>query len=353
MSKITIGLEIGSKAIKAVELLHKKGNYELKKLVRVEIPYEKKKEVATLEALRTLIRDHRINTRRIVLGVGGESVIVRRVNLPLMRKRELKQAIRWEAERYIPYPIDEICLDFHILEETSFRKKKEMAVVLVGVKKEVVENHLGLLQKADIIPQIIDANALALYNVFDLSYREGMKRAAILEIGHQVTTLVLMDEGNLFLVRNINIGGALFTQNIAEELKVEYPEAERIKEKYGFLVSSERAESEEEIKVKEEIDKIMRKSVNSLVEEIIRSFDYYASQTKGAVIEKVILSGGSSYLPDIDKFLAEELGIPVMKGNPFEHIIYKKEEFSSIFLARLGPIFSIGAGLALREISSL
>ncbi len=180
-----------------------------------------------------------------------------------------------------------------------------------------------------------------------------MKRAAILEIGHQVTTLVLMDEGNLFLVRNINIGGALFTQNIAEELKVEYPEAERIKEKYGFLVSSERAESEEEIKVKEEIDKIMRKSVNSLVEEIIRSFDYYASQTKGAVIEKVILSGGSSYLPDIDKFLAEELGIPVMKGNPFEHIIYKKEEFSSIFLARLGPIFSIGAGLALREISSL
>jgi len=353
MSKTTIGLEIGARAIKAVELLHKKGNYELKKLVRVEIPYKKKKEVATLEALRSLIGDHRINTHRIVLGVGGESVIVRRVNLPLMRKRELKRAIRWEAERYIPYPIDEICLDFHILKETSLRKKKEMTVILVGVKKEVVENHLQLLQKADIIPQIIDANVLALYNVFDLSYGEGMKRAAILEIGHQVTTLMLMDEGNLFLVRNINIGGALFTQNIAEELKVGYPEAEKIKEKYGFLVSSERAESEEEIKVKEEIDKIMRKSMNSLVEEIIRSFDYYTSQTKGAVIEKVILSGGSSYLRNIDKFLAEELGVPVMKGNPFEHIICKKEEFSSISLARVDSIFSVGAGLALREIPSL
>lgn len=353
MSKITIGLEIGTRAIKAVEMLHKKGNYELKKLVRVEVPYKKKEEVATLEALRTLIRDHRINTRRVVLGVGGESVIVRRVNFPLMRKRELKRAIRWEAERYIPYPINEICLDFHILKEISLRKKKEMAVILVGVKKELVEDRLGLLQKADIIPQIVDANVLALYNIFDLSYRKGMRRAAILEIGHQITTLILMDEGDLFLVRNINIGGALFTRNIAEELKVEYPEAEKIKEKYGFLVSSERAESKEEIKVKEEIDKIMRKSMNSLVEEIIRSFDYYTSQTKGAVIEKVILSGGSSYLPNIDKFLAEELGIPVMKGNPFEHIIYKKEEFSSISLARVGSIFSVGAGLALREIPSL
>jgi len=352
ISKVTIGLEIGTRAIKAVELLHKRKNYELRKLVKIKLPYEKEREVAVFEALRTLIRDHRINTRRIVLGIGGDSVIVRRINFPQMKRREFKRAIKWEAEKYIPYSTNEICMDFHILKETP-EKKGKLSVILVGVKKEVVENSLKLLQKVDITPQIVDANVLALYNVFNLSYKGGIKKAAILEIGHNTTTLILMSKGNIFLVRNINLGGALFTQNLAQELKMNYPDAEQVKEKCGFLIPSERAETTREIELREKVDKIMRKSMDPLVEEVIKSFDYYTSQTKGERIEKVILSGGSSCLPNADKFLSEELGIPVIIGNPFEGIIYNKEKFSPFSLATIGPLFSVGVGLALRRISSL
>ncbi|MEA3485961.1 MAG: type IV pilus assembly protein PilM, partial [Candidatus Aerophobetes bacterium] len=328
MARVSVGLEIGTDLIKAVELIHRRKGYELKKLARVKIPSGKDTDTQTTaaKAIEDLFKKSRMNTKEVISGVGGNSVIVRKIEIPSMTEKELRGAIRWEAEQYIPYPIDQVFLGFHILdkEEKLKRKKEKMSVILVGVKRELINNHLQVLQKADIFPKIIDANPLALFNIYKLANPEKVDGIALIEIGHDMTDLVLLNKDNPFVVRSINIGGLQITKAIAGKLNIDYAAAEEIKEKYGLLsLSEEEVESKEgEEKIERQVDYIIKKSLSDLVEEIARSFEYYSSQTERAKVKKIILSGGSSLLKNIDKFLSAELGLPVRIFNPFNSIIY-------------------------------
>jgi len=351
MAHLSVGLEIGTHSVKMVGLVHKRRGYRLRKLAWVKIPPTDTKETAEtsiIEAIRTLINSRKIDKRWTISGIRGESAIVRRIKVPLMEPRELKKAIRWEAEQYIPYPINEVTLGFHVLEEASSeREEGKMSVVLVGVRNEVIETHLQLLRKADISPQIIDINPLALFNIFRLSNSREIDRTALVDLGHSTSNLVLLDEKGPFLVRTISIGGSQLTHTIARELALDYMTAEKIKEQYGLLSRGEPEEAKGK-SIAKQVDEIIRESLDDLIKEITRSFEYYTSQTEGRTIKEMVLTGGTSYLKNIDKFLSEELGVPVGQFNPFKSIICKPEEFSPDYLNKDGSIFSTGLGLALR-----
>ena len=369
MAKVIVGLEVGTGAVKAVELTLRKNSRRLRKLARLEMPFEDhghtKREKIMVKLIKDLISKYRINTRRVVSGVGGESVIVRRITLPLMTEKEISQAVKWQAEEYIPYSMDQVYLGYHVLNQRfSEEKREEMAVILVGVKRETIEKHLWLLRQAGISPQAIGVNTVALFNVFQLSNLDETDGIAILEIGHSTTSIVLLDKGSPSLIRDVNLAGFHITETIAEKIGTSFATAEQIKQRYG-LVTSNGSEGEvylndalKEPGVKGEVDEslvdqIIRKSMEDLVEEIIHSFEYYASQREGRPIKKVVLSGGSSQLRNIDKFLSEELGLPVKIISPFAKITYESKEFQPDYLARVGPMFTVALGFALQEVKQI
>jgi type IV pilus assembly protein PilM len=369
MAKVIVGLEVGRGAVKAVELIHRKNGYQLKKLAKLQIPFEDsdhtKREEIIVKLIKDLVSKYRINTGRVVSGVGGESVIVRRITLPPMTEKEITQAVRWQAEDYIPYSMDQVCLGFHVLDRGfSGEKEEEISVILVGVKRETIERHLRLLRQARIFPRAIDVNTLALFNVFQLSNPDETDGIALLEVGHGTTSIVLLDKGSPFLIRDVNMAGFHITQTMAEEMDTSFTRAEEIKQGYG-LVASDRSEREvysndglKEPTIKGGVDKklvdqIIRKSMEALVEEIIHSFEYYSSQREGKPIKKVVLSGGISQLPNIDKFLSEELGLPVKIISPFAKIIYESRKFQPDYLARVGPMFTVALGFAFQEVRQI
>ncbi|MFQ6066447.1 MAG: type IV pilus assembly protein PilM [bacterium] len=369
MAKVIAGLEVGMRAVKAVELIHSKNGYQLRKLARLEIPFEvsdhTKREEIIVKLIKDLISKYRINTRRVVSGVGGESVIVRRITLPPMKEKEIAKAVRWQAEDYIPYSMDQVCLGFDVLDRGfSGKKEEEIPVILVGVKREAIERHLRLLRQARISPQALDVNTLALFNVFQLSNPNETDGIALLEVGHRSTSIVLLDKGSPFLIRDVNLAGFHITETMAEEMGTSFMRAEEIKQGYGFMASDE-SEREvysndglKEATTKEGVDKrlvdhIIRRSMEALVEEVIHSFEYYSSQREGKPIKKVVLSGGTSQLPNIDKFLSEELGLPVKIISPFAKITCEVKKFPRDYLARVGPMFTVALGFALQEVRQI
>jgi type IV pilus assembly protein PilM len=294
--------------------------------------------------------------------VGGESVIVRRITLPLITEKEISQAVKWQAEEYIPYSMDQVYLGYHVLNQRfSEEKKEEIAVILVGVKRETIEKHLWLLRQAGVSPKAIGVNTVALFNVFQLSNLDETDGIAILEIGHSTTSIVLLDKGSPSLIRDVNLAGFHITETIAEKIGTSFATAEQ---RYG-LVTSNGSEGEvdlndglKELSTKGKVDKslvdqVIKKSMEDLVEEIIHSFEYYASQREGRPVKKVVLSGGTAQLRNIDKFLSQELGLPVETISPFTKITYESKKFQPDYLARVGPMFTVALGFALQEVKQI
>lgn len=365
MPKTNLGLDIGTSSIKAVELIEKRNGYELRNLIKIDLPWMEKnaeKETITAKLIRDFIRKYKINTRRVISGIRGESVIIRRIRVPLMEEKQISQAMRWQVEEHIPYSLNQICLDFQVLEKNlTGEEGEEMSVILVGAKKETVEKHLRLLARTGVFPRIIDVDAFALFNVFQLSNSRDNDSVALLEIGHSTTSITLLDRGYPFLIRDINWGGSYLTEGIKKELRVSYQQAQQMKERYGIMglddeigANKVKLANKSKEKANEKlVDRAIRKALDSPLGEIIHSFEYYTSEREGATIKKVILSGGTPCLKNIDKFFSEELGIPVKIVNPFVSITADPAKFQPEYLSRLRSIFAVGLGLALRRVKKI
>ncbi len=353
MARVSVGLEVGAAVVKMVELAHGKKAPRLTKLARVEIPPGLEgddRKSAIIKIIKSLVADHGMNPRRVISGVGGESVIVRRIMVPTMPDEELTQALRWQAEEYLPYSLDEVYLDFHVLGRGK-RTGDETSVMLVGVKKETVDIHLDILKKAGIIPQILDVNALALFNIFEFSHPQELEDIAVVEMGHSTTCLLILEGECPFLVRNLNFGGLHITRAIAEKLGVDYSRANQLKEEHGLRIEQPKGEgvsSDTAAEISDQIKKCMR----DLINEILHSLDYYSSQ-KGKKIKKIFISGGSAYLNNVSGFLSGALGLPVERHNPFVRIGHNPRRFSPDYLEKEGSFFAVGSGLALREVARI
>jgi len=355
MAKVTVGLKVGSTSVKFVEIMHGKGSrFRLKKMGVEEFPLSEKHQGYLNHSsflagkVQEVITLHRLNPRRIVTGVEGESVVVRIIRVPQMKDSELRKAIRWEAEEHIPYPMEDVSLGYHILKRDLLGSRgREVSVLLVGVKRKSIDEYLSIFQQVGLCPAVIDVNSLALYNVVKNSNIETTEGTALLNIGHRITNLVIIAEDFPFLVRDINFGGDNITRDLAKAWGISYLEAEQVKKTRGITGIG----PELEVSIEErELSRIIRDSLEELIKEIVHSFEYFTSNRKGALVQRVILAGGGSLIKNMDKFLSQELEIPVQRINPFSNISYPKEKFQQ-FLPSLGPLFAIPAGLALREIS--
>lgn len=297
--KKTVGLDIGNHYVKLSELAEKQGKYYLNAF-GIERLAEDSRE-ARIAAIKRLIHESGISTNKVNISVCGPSIIVRYVLLPQMTRQQLESAIRYEAEKYIPFNIEEVILTAPILEEK--RDDNKIRVLIVAAKKTFIENYIKLMQACGLTPQLIDVDSFSLINSFLLNHpdTQGQGIVALLHIGAGLTSINILKNKVSHFMRDITIGGKDLTKLIGEKLNTDYAAAENIKCNPGSR--------------QEEIFSIVAPALNNLLGEISLSFGYYEDQLERG-IDKVFLSGGTSKLKGLDKFLSGNLGMEVVSWNP-------------------------------------
>ncbi len=347
--KKILGVDIGSQAIKIVELAQaKNGKWQLLRYAYEPIgvgevsPEERK--LAVTDKLKEIIRREKFSAKKVATSVSGNQVIVRYVKFPKLSYEELAKTIHFEAEAYIPFDIREVTLGFHILGDIIEEGQKKMETVLVAVKKEIIQNRIEILEKAELEPAVIDVDAFALENALDIARKPEVKETlVVVNIGASVANLTIIEDGISKVVRDIFIAGNTFTKAIQQGLNTDPAAAEELKRKYG-LTLEEVDQPPEAL----EVSKILIPIVNDLLKEIQHSVDYYQTQLPEELpVNRVILTGGTAHMPNLGKYFAHELQLPVEIYNPFTPLVVSTHLPKEI--NEKVSTFTIAVGLATRK----
>jgi type IV pilus assembly protein PilM len=343
--KDVIGLDIGCNSIKLVELKQDKNGFKLQNLAMSPLPPEAivdgalMDSVTIIDTIRDLITSSRTKTKDVVTSVSGHSVIVKKISLPFMTEAELEESIQWEAERYIPFDINDVNIDFQIFGSTP-ENPEVMDVVLVAAKKDIINDYVSVIMESGLNPVIIDIDSFALENMLGINYEIGREEViAIANVGASITNMTIIKNNISAFTRDIFKGGNQVTEEIQRQLHMDHEEAEKIK--VGTKV---------DLDTQPIIENVLKSASESLAIEIGNSLDFFQSTTTYEKISKIYLSGGGSKIKDFDAILQQQIGVPVEVANPFKKIDYSGKNFDMEYLREIGPIMAVGVGLASRKV---
>jgi type IV pilus assembly protein PilM len=362
-----IGLDIGSSSVKAIKLKKLKDSYELIGAEVMNLTSESVDELDPdvrfslyVNTVKKILAHKNIASKRAVTAIPGDSAIIRYIKVPYMAAEELKNVVPYEAEQYIPLGMDQVVFDYQVLSEVEEENQKKMEVLLVAVKNDTMNSHLEILKAAAVMPAAIDVDAFALCNAFNLNAQEeaetGVKAdtVALINMGAKFTTITIVEKGVPHLTRDVNIGGNNFTKEIQREFNLSFSQSEELKKQHAMimvesdelLLSSVPSSDDDK---SSRIYEAITPALNKLLNDIRRSFDYYESTVKKKPVQKILLSGGSSKIKNIDRFLSERLGIPVEINYPFKNININSKNFDFDYLRANAVHFNVALGLALRK----
>ncbi len=323
--QLNVGIDIGVAFLKAVAIDKSKTPPELTAFSYQPLT---KDIIAAVKKATTKLG---ISNISVSTSISGPSVIVRIVEMPSMSERELKSAVKFEAEKYIPYKLDEVITDFVKLEELSGGK---ISVLLVAAKKSVVNNRIELLSGAGLTLRAIDIDSFAIMNAFLNSQKESEDiTCALIDIGAKITNINIVKGEQSYLTRDIQIAGNDITVAIAEKLNLEKDKAETLK-----INPADR---------KNEIAPIIKGVFYNLLNEIRLSFDFYENRY-GKNVQKVYVSGGSSRLEGISDFMKDIISGDIVFWDPFSNINMGPKVDTAV-LEPIKSSFAVAVGLGLRE----
>jgi type IV pilus assembly protein PilM len=337
-----IALDIGSTFIKLVQLKGSGKNYSLAKFGMVPLPAEVIVEGAVMdanrvsEAIKELLVAQKIKTKEVVLSVSGSSVIIKRISIADMTDEELAESIKWEAEQYIPFSIDDVNVDFQKLGPGAAEGQAD--VLLVAVKKDKINDYVNLVKDAGLEPVVVDVDAFALANMCELNYEMEAGITALLNIGASVMNINILRDGVSIFTRDITVGGNRYTEALQRDAGLSYDDAEKIK----------RSESVDGAD-RDQLNGIIATVTEDIVGEIQRSFDFFRSTTGSDKVSRVLLSGGCAKISQFTKVLSERLEMPVDIINPFKNIKVDPKYFEAGFISDAAPLAAIAVGLAMRR----
>lgn len=340
-----IGLDIGCSSIKLVELKGDKNGFKLQNLAISPLPPEAivdgalMDSVTIIDAIKDVVNASRTKTKDVVTSVSGHSVIVKKISLPFMTEAELEESIQWEAERYIPFDINDVNIDFQIFGSTP-ENPEVMDVILVAAKKDIINDYVSVIMEAGLNPVIIDTDSFALENMMAINYEIDQEETiAIVNVGASITNMNIIKNNLSAFTRDIFKGGNQITEEIQRQLHVDHDEAEKIKVGAKVDLTSQPI-----------IQNVLKTASESLAIEIGNSLDFFQSTTTYEKIAKIYLSGGGSKIKDFDMILQQQIGIPVEVVNPFKKIEYSGKNVDMEYLREIGPIMAVGVGLASRKV---
>lgn len=342
--KASIGLDIGSSNIKVVQLKEKKGGYELELFDMVNLPPELIVDgsiidsMRVVELLKELIKKARIKAKNAVIGIAGHaSVIIRRITLPDMSEEELSESIKFEAEQYVPFDIEDVNMDFQILGPTE--EPGQMDVMLVACKKDIINEYTSVIKEAGLNPIVVDVNAFALSNAYEINYEiEFDRNVALVNIGASTINLNVLKGGISVFTRDSSIGGNIVTEALQKEFNLSYESAERLK-------SGEPVEGASP----DDARPVVTEAYEDILSEISRSIDYFKTTTVQEDVHEIVLSGGGALLDDFLRLLAERVGVEVRVAEPFRNISIPRK-FDVTYLEEIAPLAVVAMGLAVRRI---
>ena len=347
-SKSIVGLDIGSSCVKAVECAVKSKGIELVKVGVAKLPPEAIVQGAFLNsgavvsAIQEAIASAGIKSKLVATAVSGHSVIVKKISLPAMSREELDESIRWEAEQYIPFDINEVNLDFQIVEGSE--TEGQMDVLLVAAKKDLIDDYTQVITDAGLQPAVIDVAAFAVENAFHANYESSSDEVvALVNIGSQVVNINIVSRGAPAFTRDISTGGNAYTEEIQKALSVSWEEAERMK------IGGSRHEESQDV-VPQEVEDSIRQVTDTVLGEISRSLDFFAATAAESRISRVLLSGGGSQVSGLEAAFQGKTNLPVERLDPLARVV-AAGSLDARMLEDLGPGLAVATGLALRRVN--
>ncbi len=350
-----IGLDIGAYSIKLARLKKTRKGFELMNFGIMPTPpdaivdgvIEKPEDIT--EAIRKLVSSEKVKIKHLVTAVSGESVIIKKINVPIMTDDELAESIPLEAEQYIPFDIDDVNIDFQIIRKIQLTEgpkeagleeepEDQMDVILVAVKKDIIAERVSLINGAGLDSVVIDLDVFAIENEYEFNYgfQEG-EVIALVDIGASFTNINILEGMVTSFTRDLTIGGDVCTRAIQNELNVGPEVAENLK--MGIEADG--------VSHKDVIPMITA-ATEGLSQEIAKSFEFY-STAANREIDKVVLSGGWAAMEGINKFLSNSLGLPVEIVDSFKNIKVNYNMFDPEYIKDMAPIAATSIGLAMRR----
>lgn len=339
-STTAVGLSIGSSSIKLVELKKSGKNWKLLHFGIVQLPEEVVvnreilNQVAVVDSIRTLVGQIKLKNKNICTSLSGTSVIIKRMTVEVDNPKELQDQVFWEAEQYLPFEVSEVVMDFHVL---NSGKDGKTDVVLVAVKKGVLDSYMDSVSDAGLKPKVVDVDYFALENLFEANYPVNPGEAvALVDIGATSMKMVVAHDGVPVFTKDSALGGRNLTVEIQKNLNVSYADAEALKT--GGAGGP----------MPQEVSDLMHIMCENFASEIKRSLDFYNASSSGAPATAILLAGGSARIPELSRVVEEVTGLPTQLVNPFNVISYDPAVFTQDYINAIAPIAAIPIGLALR-----
>ncbi len=337
--KRTVGLDIGSGYIKLIVMDHGKGRPKVVKAAATPLVADAIVEGEVMDptlvasTIRSLFETAGLKDKKVVTAVGGRDVIIKRIQMDRMKESDAREVIRWEAEQHVPFDMESVELDFQILDPHD--EGLQMSVLLVAAKRELIENKSALLYDAGLEPEVIDIDAFALHNAFELNYPEAMHGVVgFVNIGHETTNVNLLESGVPVLTRDLAFGTRRLRENLQRER--------------GLT-----AEAAEDILEGRSSDPDLEEFIGQRAEEIAlgveRAAAFLQASTTQEGLSRIYVCGGGARVLRMAEAIADRLQVPAEIANPVQRVDVESGAFENISIADMGPMLMLPVGLALRR----
>ena len=347
----TVGVDIGSSAIKAVSLRRSRSGWSLIAAGEAPLPDGSIQDGAVADpalvsdTVSQLLDSMKVRRATVASALSGHAVIVKRLALPAMSQAELAEAIPWEAEQYIPFDLTEVQLDYQVVGSKGADKdadkgdKAGLDVLLVAARKDRIEDRAGVISQSGRRPVVIDVEAFAIANAYQMNYPERTDPlTALIHIGRSVTVVCLLERGEPIFTRDISIGGQVHLDALLKEFGstgVDELAARRML--HGQYPSGVGAD---------QVAGVLRDASSQLVLEVRKTVDFYRATSPVERLSRVVLSGGAWEAVGLVDLLASEFGAPVDVFDPFRRV---NRSARSTGADAVGPSYAVAVGLAMRK----
>ena len=332
------GLDIGSFSIKAIQAEKKDKRWHLVTFGEIRTPANINSQAeidknAIVDAIKKLVKEAKIKIDNTVLCLPESAVYTQVIDLPQLSETEIRSAINFEAEQYIPVPLGEVKVEYLVLSTSAEEmREKRMEVLLIAAKKHIMEQRVNLAESAGLTPIILETEVLSIVRLVNLVFQE---RSIVLNLGYSSSSVFIIQNQKLELVRSINTGGEALTRAVSRELNMQFLQAEQYKTAYGLNTSV----------LEGKIAKVLLPTFNVILTEINKALGFFRQKNPRVMISTLFVTGGGALMAGINSYLAQSLNLEVITFDPFKTFL-KNEKIDKV---KGRTKFSTAIGLAIRE----
>ncbi len=339
--KTSVGLDIGSGLIKVAVVDHSKREPELVRatvtplLADAIVEGEVMDPGIVAEAIRSALQSAGVKSSAVVTAVGGRDVIIKKIQIERVKEQQARELMRWEAEQHVPFDMESVELDFQILDPDA--DGLEMSVLLVAAKRELIESKMRVLTDAGLDTAVVDVEAFALHNAFELNHPDAMSGVvALLNIGHDVTNINILDDGVPLLTRDLSVGTRRIREDLQRERGLSMEEAQQLIQGYDRSPH---------------LDAVIEGRGEEIAVGIERAAAFVAQNSRTGNLRQIYTCGGGSRIPGLNQMLANRLRLTVRQANPLANLRVRDGALESLVTDEIAPLLMMPIGLALRQVA--